>query len=102
MALIFRAVKELLFNVVKHAKAQEATVSIRYDRRNIHIAVEDNGVGFDIGILDTYEKGSARFGLFSLGERLRTKGGALEVKSEPGKGTRISLTLQILRKKGND
>jgi signal transduction histidine kinase len=91
--VLFQATRELLFNVVKHARAQSAAVSIQKDDDTIRIKVEDDGVGFDTAVLETTESGSIGFGLFSIRERLNPLGGNLEIKSEPGAGSRFTIAL---------
>jgi PAS domain S-box-containing protein len=92
--LLFQAVRELLVNVVKHAKAQRAKVTIGREGNHIRIKVEDDGVG--LGISPGAPLSSARgFGLFSIRERLKYLGGHLEVDSEPGRGTQVTLTVPL-------
>ena len=90
--LLFRAVQELLFNVVKHARAECAHVQITGpDQRHIRIDVTDTGVGFDPAELETDDVSPAGFGLFSVRQRLEFIGGRLEIDAAPGKGTRMSI-----------
>jgi len=89
--LLYRAVSELLINVVKHAQANNVVVSMRRKDRDLHITIEDNGIGFDpaeISRLPARERG---FGLFSIKERLHYFGGGIEIKSAPHKGAHITL-----------
>jgi signal transduction histidine kinase len=90
---VYRAVRELLTNVVKHAQTSAARVSLRREGANVLVHVEDDGVGFDISQLDfpMGEEGGGRFGLLSLRERSRHLGGWIEISSEPGHGTRVTL-----------
>ncbi len=88
---LFEAVRELLFNAVKHSKVGRARVSMSRGRHGVtQIIVEDDGVGFDAG-----EKlGSptaAGFGLFSIQQRLAHLGGRVAFSSSPGKGTRVTV-----------
>ncbi len=89
---LFQAVRELLFNVVKHAQAGQAMVQlIQAPGEQLQVLVADSGVGFD---LDRHQVGGVReggFGLFSIQERLEALGGRLEIQSAPGQGTRIVL-----------
>ena len=91
--LLFESIRELLLNVVKHAKTQSARVSLcQQDERSLQIIVSDNGVGFDpasAGVND------GSYGLFSIRERLSLIGGRLEVDSSPGKGARFTLTAPL-------
>lgn len=91
-AVLFQAVRELLFNVVKHAQADSVKVSIwKYDGE-IRINVEDDGIGFDASQLSPQTYKADGFGLFIISERLNCIGGHLEINSEPGSGTLITLT----------
>jgi len=96
--LLFRDVRELLINVVKHAGARKVKVSISKLGEQICITVEDDGVGFD---LDEVLSGAARrgeFGLFSIRERLDNLGGHLQIDSAPGQGCKVTMTAPLKRK----
>ncbi len=90
--LLFWVVRELLINVVKHAKARTATVSIWRDGDELRVSVEDDGVGFDTSEIDRRNRG---FGLFSIRQRLTEFGGQVEVESKPGHGTRVILVAPL-------
>jgi signal transduction histidine kinase len=90
--LLYRIVRELLVNVAKHAQAK--TVSIRLFRgdKNIHITVEDDGMGFDVACLNHQEADlRAGFGLFSIRERLQYVGGHLDIQSNSSQGTKVTV-----------
>jgi two-component system, NarL family, sensor histidine kinase UhpB len=90
--LLFRAVRELLMNVVKHSGASQAWVSVRNDCDQVYIDVEDNGIGItDVERLAAPGSPDC-FGLFSIRERLNSVGGHFKIDSEPGYGTRAGLT----------
>jgi signal transduction histidine kinase len=89
--ILFRALRELLVNVVKHAKAKEVTVAVQRKEGFLQISVEDKGVGFDDARHDLSALQKRGFGLFSIQERLKYLGGTLEVFSSPGRGTRVTL-----------
>ena len=91
--LLFQAVRELLVNVIKHAQASQVRISIGREAKNMFIKVEDNGVGLPVS-LDAPLAGRG-FGLFSIRERLKYMGGHLEAESEPGQGTRVTLTVPL-------
>ena len=86
--LLYRCSSELLMNVVKHANAQTAKLSIRREDSQVLIDIEDDGIGFDTSETEVKVKG---FGLFSIRERLNSIGGSLELKSKPGCGTQATL-----------
>jgi signal transduction histidine kinase len=100
--LLFRAVRELLFNVLKHAQASCAKVCMLRENEHLRVIVEDNGVGFAPDKLSAPAGKIEGFGLFSIRERLNYFGGHMEIDSIPGQVTRVILTipLQSDRKKG--
>jgi len=85
-------VRELLMNIVKHAEAQTATVSIWRDDDELRVSVEDDGVGFDTSEMEKRTRG---FGLFSMRQRLTEFGGQVEVESKHGYGTRVTLVAPL-------
>jgi len=89
--LLFRNVRELLVNVVKHAQAKKVKVTIRKMGNRIRVDVEDDGVGFDPDKITYMPAGKCGFGLFSIRERLEQLDGHLEIKSQPGQGTKITM-----------
>jgi PAS domain S-box-containing protein len=93
--LLFRAVRELLFNVLKHSQASSARVCMRRAGEHLEVSVEDNGVGFAPEKLDCSSGKIAGFGLFSIRERLDYFGGRMEIDSTPGEVTRVILTLPL-------
>ncbi len=91
--LLFQAVRELLVNVIKHAQASRVRIAIGREGPRLRIKVDDNGVGLPVS-LDAPLPGRG-FGLFSIRERLKYLGGHLEVESEPGQGTRVTLKVPL-------
>ncbi len=88
---LFRSVRELLFNVVKHAKVPSAFVCGGRDGTDVWVEVRDAGEGFNPADIRRQEGISGKFGLFSVRERLDALGGALEIVSAPGHGTRAKV-----------
>jgi signal transduction histidine kinase len=95
--LFFQAVNELLVNVVKHAQAQNVEVSIRREGGNLKVEVGDDGMGFQMPQTAPHRRERCGFGLFSIRERLAPYGGVLQVQSEPGAGTHITLTVPLAK-----
>ncbi len=94
--LLFEAVRELLFNAVKHSGTKSASVSLRRLKDDrVHIVVADEGRGFDPQALKPVGSTGRGFGLFSIGERLSMIGGHFEVDSAPGEGSRFTITAPI-------
>jgi len=89
---LFQAVRELLFNIVKHSGAKTARVALtRSSPSRLAVTVTDQGIGFDATKAAAAQTGG--FGLFSIRERLEALGGIMEVESEPKRGTRVSLSM---------
>src|SRR5215471_4319834 len=91
--LLFESVRELLFNTVKHAGVDRATLDLSLDVDNtLRITVEDRGTGFHPAkLVDEAKDGQVGWGLFSIRERLTLLGGQLDIESAPGRGTRFRL-----------
>ncbi|HWO42582.1 MAG TPA: response regulator [Candidatus Eisenbacteria bacterium] len=90
---MFQCVRELLWNVIKHAGTRVATVTYQPGEREITIAVADRGKGFDPAVLQRGPGLGGQFGLFSIRERLELQGGGFEVTSSPGQGASVTLKL---------
>lgn len=84
--LLFRAVRELLINVAKHAGARQTRVVHERRADEIRITVEDDGQAFDPSAV-----GSRGMGLSAIRERLSHLGGEMNIQAEPGRGTRVTL-----------
>jgi len=90
---LFRAVRELLANVAKHARASRVQIRLTRIADTVRVSVEDDGIGFDVDeALERMLKDQS-FGLFSIRERVRHLGGQFRVASGPGRGTRVELTV---------
>ncbi|MFO7655031.1 MAG: response regulator [Candidatus Krumholzibacteriia bacterium] len=92
---LFRAVQEMLFNVVKHAGVKSAIVQLDGSLGRILVRVQDAGRGFDLAELDRPGHRGMGFGLFSLRERVSYMGGSLEVETAPERGARLTIVLPI-------
>lgn len=86
--ILFQAVREVLFNVVKHAGTTNATVSFEKHDGTLRISVKDDGKGFDVARM---QSGST---LLGLKRRLSLLGCLMEVVSEPGKGTTVRIDVK--------
>ena len=93
--LLFRAVRELLFNVLKHSQASSARVCMRRAAEHLEVIVEDHGVGFAPDKLGASSGKIEGFGLFSIRERLNYFGGRMEIESIPGEVTQVILSLPL-------
>jgi PAS domain S-box-containing protein len=101
--LLFNCVRELLFNVVKHAEASRAVVTLEWLDASIQIGVSDNGKGFPVNMpeqpaireLNEEEEMRTSFGLSTIRHQLSLFGGRIEIQSEPGAGTQVLLTVPV-------
>jgi PAS domain S-box-containing protein len=93
--LLFRGVRELLFNVLKHAQASRARVCMHREDGQLRVMVEDDGRGFAPDQLSSPPEKMEGFGLFSIRERLNYSGGSMEIESTPGQVTRVILTMPL-------
>jgi signal transduction histidine kinase len=88
--LLFDSIRELLFNVTKHAEVDEVSVRVQEDARCIVVMVEDYGKGFKVE--ETASINASRgVGLFSLRDRLSDYGGSVSIVSSLGAGTQVTL-----------
>jgi signal transduction histidine kinase len=93
--MLFNAVRELLFNVTKHAKVKAADVQIRRVGNQIQIVVADSGVGFNSRPLGKPGDLVTNLGLFSIRKRLDLLGGRFEIDSSLGRGSRFTLRAPV-------
>jgi two-component system sensor histidine kinase UhpB len=85
---IYRVAQEALANAGRHAQATRVSVDLRGGPHGTELRVVDDGRGFDPS-----RDGSGRLGLKGMAERARLVGGALDVRSEDGSGTTVTLTV---------
>ncbi|MDT8300810.1 MAG: PAS domain S-box protein [Sedimentisphaerales bacterium] len=94
-SLLFRNIRELLINVVKHAQASNVKVSVSKVNSQICVSVEDDGVGIEFTDITSLASENGGFGIFSIKERLEQLGGRLEIDSEKGRGSKITMTAPL-------
>ena len=91
---LFRAVRELLLNSVKHAVGSAVCITMQHLRPDkVRIIVADGGPGFDPTSLDDTQTGAQTFGLLNIRDRVRSFGGKFDINSGPKRGTKITLWL---------
>ncbi len=89
---LYRIVQEGVNNIVKHSRATEALVAVRREEEAIQLVVQDNGRGFNS---ETADANGGGFGLTGIVERARMLGGRAAFHSAPGKGTTLSVRLDL-------
>lgn len=90
---MLRIIQEALSNVRKHARATEVTVGLAARDGQLRVIVADNGRGFDPA---RYERGEwPQFGLQTMRERAEAVGGRFQLRSAPGKGTSVTMSIPV-------
>ncbi len=89
---VYRIVQEALFNVLKHAQADQVIVTARKDGNFLELTIADDGVG--ISSEEQVQVG-LHYGFLSMKERATMIGANLNITSEPGNGTTVSVKLKI-------
>jgi two-component system, NarL family, sensor kinase len=90
-ALLYRAARELLTNIGKHAKATTVRVGLMRNGDRIVLTIDDDGTGFDSAIVAQYVA-DGHIGLGSLLARFDAMGGAMDINSQIGYGTQVTVT----------
>jgi PAS domain S-box-containing protein len=91
----FRIVQEAVTNVIRHAGASYIFVSVVRRQNELHLLIRDDGVGFDLQALRNGASGTSTLGLRGMEERVQALRGTINIRSEPGKGTRIRARLPL-------
>lgn len=93
---IFRVAQEAMANIARHARARHVLVALGSDETDVSLRVEDDGAGFEVG----HE--AAGMGLRNMRTRAEALGGRLTLKSHPGQGASLCLTVPRVRSSGMD
>jgi two-component system, sensor histidine kinase len=91
--LIFRVIRELAINVIKHAQARHLDISITQQNGQLKICVSDDGIGFNPEDAEFTSAQQGGYGLFSIKERVTHMGGTVDIQSCPGQGAQVVLQL---------
>ena len=95
-AVVFRIAQEAITNVVRHAQASVVNVTLEYTPTNIHLLVEDDGQGFSVEEVLKHGASSATcWGLLGMQERAALVGGTCEIRSQPGQGTCVEISVPL-------
>jgi len=92
---LYRAIREVLMNVIKHARAQNVNVTLANIDNTVMVEIHDDGIGFDRARAEAGEESSSGLGLFTVRERMEYFSGSLQTESTPGKGSRVVLTAAL-------
>ncbi len=90
---LYRMAQEALANTARHAHARHASVQVKYLPESVTLQVQDDGVGFNAPLSPAEYAASGHYGLLGLHERAELIGARLEIRTSPGRGTTIVITL---------
>ncbi|WP_248679435.1 sensor histidine kinase [Sinimarinibacterium sp. CAU 1509] len=93
--LVFRITQEALTNVIRHACAQSARIVLALKTSALVLRIEDDGSGFDTALLTAAERSGTSSGVRGMRDRAELFGGSIELRSAPGRGTVVQLTLVL-------
>ncbi len=98
---VFRIVQESLSNIKKHAQAQNVVINLEFLDKELKLYIYDDGIGFNVEKLKSRKEDiNSGFGLFSMRERIDLLSGELNISSEPGKGTRLNISIPYIQEEG--
>jgi signal transduction histidine kinase len=89
---LYRVVQEALKNISKHAQATSVRIRLQSSEKGVHCSIVDDGVGFDLVAVKNNPRGHG-LGLLGMREKLQPLGGAVEIDSTPGQGTKLVITV---------
>ena len=90
---LLRIAQEAVTNTVKHAHAREVWIRLNMDNGKLRMRVADDGEGFEQ--TDAFSDVGGHFGLLGMRERAERLGGDLQLRSEPGAGTEVEVTVPL-------
>ena len=92
---LFRVVQEAIANIVRHAEAQNAVISVEFEDATVRIEVEDDGKGFDVEAVRRQADKALGLGLLGMEERIALLGGRFHIDSNPGGGARLVMEVPL-------
>ena len=95
---LVRVLQEAMRNIYRHSRATSFQIVLNCERGNLSVLVADNGRGFD----PAKASPEAGIGILNMQERIEIMGGQTQVKSAPGEGTRIFITMPVKANGGKD
>jgi signal transduction histidine kinase len=90
--ILFRVAQESLHNVLRHAQVQETKILLVFQAQEITMRIEDSGIGFNPAETFAPPRG---WGLAGMRERVESVGGQLVLRSEPGQGTLVEVSVPV-------
>lgn len=93
--VFYRVMQEALNNAIKHSQADTVTIRLKKDDAHFELEVKDNGCGFDSNEVFSRRDRFSGFGFKNMQERAEICGGAFDIRTQPGDGTCVRVTLPI-------
>jgi len=94
-ATLLRIAQGALANVLRHADATRAELTLSYLGDEVALDVVDDGLGFDPAAAQREEVDGVAFGLRAMRQRAERQGGSIELESAPGEGTAVSVRIPV-------
>jgi len=94
---IYRIIKELINNSVKHSESDKVIIEIDFKENKINISYTDNGKGFDLKKLDSFDNIYDGSGIKNIKSRVESIGGLFEMITKVGKGVKVFFSVPIIR-----
>jgi PAS domain S-box-containing protein len=91
-SVIYRVIKELINNTIKHAKAKDIVINLNYTTMSLDCHYKDNGIGFDLN--NYFNTPATGMGLTNIKSRIQSLGGRLDIITSPGNGFELLLSLK--------
>lgn len=92
---LFRATQEAISNIAKHANASQVLIQCGIEQDTLTIEIEDDGDGFELGMVRRPKEEGHGWGLLGITERVEALGGKVEIDTAPGQGVRLVFTVRI-------
>lgn len=92
---VFQMIKELVYNAIKHSSSKKVFVSVLETNNLLNIKVKDHGIGFKVPNRLSELSQDNHLGLIAIQKRVNQLKGTLDIQSEPGAGTCVSITLPM-------
>jgi len=86
---MYRILQEQFINILKHSNASIVDVTVERNNGDIHLAIEDNGIGFD-GVAT-----KTGIGLENIKRRVQVHNGRFFIRTAPGKGCKLEVTIPV-------
>ena len=88
---MFRIAQEALNNIAKHARARKVQITLAETPRQISLTIADDGIGYDTA---RQQQEKPTYGMTTMRERAEAIGASLTVDTTPGKGTRVTVSME--------